>query len=84
MGGRVVSTTSSTVGLETRLETAVDDTSERLRLSRALREHYDFVWRSVRRLGIPEADAEDVSQEVFITLSRRLRDVEAGRERAFL
>lgn len=54
------------------------------RLERTVGEHYDFVWRSLRRLGVQQADAEDVAQEVFVTLSRRLNDVEAGKERAFL
>jgi RNA polymerase sigma-70 factor (ECF subfamily) len=54
------------------------------RLRRAVGEHYDFVWRSLRRLGVVHADAEDVAQEVFVTFSRRLSDVEAGKERAFL
>ena len=46
--------------------------------------HYEFVWRSLRRLGIQEADAEDVVQEVFLTASRRLDDILPGKERAFL
>jgi RNA polymerase sigma-70 factor, ECF subfamily len=54
------------------------------RVSQSVRAHHDFVWRSVRRLGVPDGDAEDVSQEVFMTLSRRLADVMPGRERAFL
>jgi RNA polymerase sigma-70 factor (ECF subfamily) len=54
------------------------------RLARVLKEQYDFVWRSLRRLGVPESDAEDVAQETFMTLSRRLPDVTAGCERAFL
>lgn len=36
------------------------------------REHLHFVWRSVRRLGIREADAEDAVQEVFLVIHRRL------------
>lgn len=36
------------------------------------REHVQFVWRSVRRLGIREADAEDAVQEVFMVVHRRL------------
>jgi RNA polymerase sigma-70 factor (ECF subfamily) len=55
-----------------------------VRLTAAVGHHYDFVWRSLRRLGVPEADAEDAAQEVFVTFSRRLGDVEAGKERSFL
>lgn len=54
------------------------------RIARVLRDQYDFVWRSLRRLGVPASDAEDVAQETFMTLSRRLGDVTPGSERAFL
>jgi len=40
------------------------------------REHVGFVWRVVRRLGVPEAVAEDVVQEVFLVARRRLPDYE--------
>ena len=52
---------------------------------RALRdEHYEFVWRSVRRLGVADADADDAVQQVFITAATRLDAILPGRERAFL
>jgi RNA polymerase sigma-70 factor (ECF subfamily) len=35
-------------------------------------EYFDFVWRSLRRLGVPEADAMDVTQSVFLTIHLRL------------
>jgi RNA polymerase sigma-70 factor (ECF subfamily) len=31
-----------------------------------------FVWRALRRLGVPEADVEDAAQEVFLVVHRRL------------
>jgi RNA polymerase sigma-70 factor, ECF subfamily len=34
--------------------------------------HADFVWRSLQRLGVREADLEDALQEVFIVVHRRL------------
>jgi RNA polymerase sigma-70 factor (ECF subfamily) len=40
------------------------------------RSHAGFVWRVVRRLGVPEAMAEDVVQEVFLVARRRLPDYE--------
>lgn len=46
--------------------------------------HYDFVWRSLRRLGVPAADVDDAAQEVFIVAARRLDDFTEDRERAFL
>ena len=44
------------------------------RLADLYRDHADFVWRSLLRLGIPEATAEDVAHEVFLVVRRRLRD----------
>ena len=32
----------------------------------------DFVWRSLQRMGIAESDLEDVQQEVYIVVHRRL------------
>ena len=37
---------------------------------------FDFVWRSVRALGIPEHATDDVAQEIFIVVHRRLADFE--------
>jgi RNA polymerase sigma-70 factor, ECF subfamily len=55
---------------------------ERLRASFDL--HFPLVWRSLRRFGVPEASVDDVAQQVFLTFSDRLFDVDLGRERAFL
>jgi len=35
-------------------------------------EHFDFVWRSLRRLGVPESALDDAHQEVFLVAYRRL------------
>jgi RNA polymerase sigma-70 factor (ECF subfamily) len=45
------------------------------------REHFRFVWRTVRRLGIEGALVDDVVQEVFVVVHRRLGDFE-GRSAA--
>jgi len=39
-------------------------------------EHAGHVWRTLRHLGIPEADVPDVSQEVFLTVHRKLPEFE--------
>jgi RNA polymerase sigma-70 factor (ECF subfamily) len=36
----------------------------------------DYVWNVVCRMGVPQADAEDVVQEVFFTVYRRLGEFE--------
>jgi RNA polymerase sigma-70 factor (ECF subfamily) len=38
--------------------------------------HFDFVWRSLRRLGVPNADVADAIQEVFLTVHRKLGEFE--------
>lgn len=38
--------------------------------------HVDFVWRNLRRLGVSEAEADDKTQEVFVTAHRRWGDFE--------
>jgi RNA polymerase sigma-70 factor (ECF subfamily) len=40
-------------------------------------EHGQFVWRVLRRLGVSDADVEDVCQDVFLTAHRRIGDFEA-------
>jgi RNA polymerase sigma-70 factor, ECF subfamily len=42
--------------------------------------HFDFVWRSLRRLGVREADAKDLTQKVFLTVHLRLADFEGRSE----
>jgi RNA polymerase sigma-70 factor (ECF subfamily) len=44
--------------------------------ARVFQEHARFAWRLLRRLGVAEADVEDVCQEVFITVHRRLATFE--------
>src|SRR5580704_3604655 len=39
-------------------------------------EHFRFVWRSLRRLGVPESDVADAVQDVFIVVHRRLGEFE--------
>jgi RNA polymerase sigma-70 factor (ECF subfamily) len=41
--------------------------------------HFDFVYRVARRLGTPEAEAEDVAHDVFLVVYRKLGDFEGGR-----
>jgi len=49
-----------------------------------VREHFDFIWRLVRRLGLSAEDADDVAQQVFMTASQRLPEIAPGSERSFL
>jgi RNA polymerase sigma-70 factor, ECF subfamily len=47
--------------------------------------HHAFVWRILRHLGVAAADHEDVLQEVFVVVHRRLADYrEQDKMRAWL
>lgn len=35
-------------------------------------EHFRFVWRALRRLGVPERDMPDAVQDVFVVVHRKL------------
>ena len=54
------------------------------RLERLVQEQFGFVWRLLRRIGVPESDADDAAQQVFIAASQRIGDIRTGSERAFL
>jgi RNA polymerase sigma-70 factor, ECF subfamily len=46
--------------------------------------HYPSMWRLLRRLGVPPAQLDDATQEVFWVAARRLSDIAPGREHSFL
>lgn len=41
-------------------------------------QHFDFVWRNLRRLGVPDAHIDDATQDVFLVVHRKLSEF-AGR-----
>jgi RNA polymerase sigma-70 factor, ECF subfamily len=61
---------------------APSDADERMRCLVAA--HFDFVWRVLRRLGVPESIAEDATQDVFIIADRKTRDTWPQKEKSFL
>ncbi len=54
------------------------------RLRSIVDQHFAFVWRCLQRVGTPEADIDDVLQRVFLTVARKLSDIQVGAERSFL
>jgi RNA polymerase sigma-70 factor (ECF subfamily) len=54
------------------------------RLRGLVGEHFDFVWRSLRRLGVPQGEVDDCAQQVFLVAARKLADIQLGSERAYL
>lgn len=45
-------------------------------LAEIFRQYAPFVWRGLRRLGIAESDVDDVCQEVFVVVHRKLGEFE--------
>lgn len=41
--------------------------------------HVDYVWNTLRRFGIPDAERDDVTQEVFLAVHDLLEDYDATR-----
>jgi RNA polymerase sigma-70 factor (ECF subfamily) len=37
-------------------------------------QHFDFVWRNLRRLGVPPEQLDDAGQDVFVVVHRRRGD----------
>jgi RNA polymerase sigma-70 factor (ECF subfamily) len=54
------------------------------RLRAIVDDHFGFVARSLRGLGVVDADVDDAAQQVFLVVARRLAEIERGREASFL
>ena len=54
------------------------------RLRELIDRHHDFVWRTLRYLGIAESSIDDCSQRVLCILARKLDQVAPGAEMSFL
>jgi RNA polymerase sigma-70 factor, ECF subfamily len=53
----------------------VDDVGGRaLSVEQLFRDHGPYVWRSLRRFGLSDSDADDVCQEVFVVVFKRLHE----------
>ena len=48
-------------------------------LAEVYEQHADFVWRTVRRLGVEPVQADDLCQEIFLVVQRRLPDFDGSR-----
>lgn len=56
--------------------TASDETTREIDFTSVYEGNFSFVWRTVRRLGVDPAAVDDLVQEVFLVVHRRLRDFE--------
>jgi len=62
------------------LSALADDPAVELSAEQVYELHADFVWRSLQHLGVRDADLEDLGQEVFVIVHRRLSSFD-GRSR---
>jgi RNA polymerase sigma-70 factor (ECF subfamily) len=69
---------------EERLDAPEQKTARAVRLRALIDEHFDFVWRSLRRLGVPQEAVDDATQEVFWILAKKVDFVAPGSERGYL
>ena len=54
------------------------------RLNALVAQHFTFIWRLLRRLGLPADAADDAAQQVFLVAVERITDIKPGSERSFL
>ena len=47
-------------------------------------QHYGFIWRLLRGLGLSRSDAEDAAQQVFMIAARKLDSIDPERARSFV
>jgi RNA polymerase sigma-70 factor, ECF subfamily len=55
-----------------------------VRFRRMVDTQFDFIWRTLRGLGVPAANADDAAQQVFLVAAQKLDLITEGSERSFL
>ncbi|MGH7434309.1 MAG: RNA polymerase sigma factor [Polyangiaceae bacterium] len=63
---------------------AAVDPGRALRFRALVDANFDFIWRSLRGLGVPAHSVDDAVQHVFLVASQKLDSIAEGSERAFL
>jgi RNA polymerase sigma-70 factor (ECF subfamily) len=58
--------------------------SDAARQAQMAAEHYQFIWRSLRRLGVAEQAVDDAAQQVFVLAAEKVARIAPGCERPFL
>ena len=58
--------------------------AENRRFRQIVQQNLDFIWRCLRRMGIPAGDVDDAAQQVFLVAASKLSIITPGSERAFL
>jgi RNA polymerase sigma-70 factor (ECF subfamily) len=58
---------------------ALDEPLEPVSFNAIFRAEFDYVWNSLRRLGVPLRDLEDLTHDVFFRIYERLADYDRAR-----
>lgn len=66
------------------LRAASNEVDAGQRLRTMLEDNYDFIWRTLRRLGLDAAAADDAAQNVFVIASRKVAEIRPGGEKPYL
>ena len=59
-------------------------TERQARLAALFGQHFDFIWRLLRRVGVSRAEVDDAAQQVFMVATRKIDAIAVGSERTFL
>ena len=65
--------------LQVRSESSRDDASAALSPDHLYTSHFAFVWRNLRRMGVPEQLLEDAAQDVFMAVHQRFHTYDPSR-----
>jgi RNA polymerase sigma-70 factor (ECF subfamily) len=57
---------------------------ERLEGARLVEDHFDFIWRTLRRFGLTPEDADDVAQQVFMTATQKIDEIAPRNARTYV
>jgi RNA polymerase sigma-70 factor (ECF subfamily) len=74
---------SNAMAIQTRSADAAVASAD-ARLKAMVSDHFAFVWRALRGLGVPSSAADDAAQQVFLTVAQRVDEITPGTEKSFL
>ena len=58
--------------------------ARKFRAQALVRQHMDFVWRSLRQLGVEERDCDDGCQRVWLVVARKIDEIDVAKERSYI
>jgi RNA polymerase sigma-70 factor, ECF subfamily len=58
--------------------------AEAVRIRAIVDQHFSFVWRYLRGLGVPAGEVDDAAQHVFVIAAQKIDAIQEGAERSFL